>query len=158
MARKGKHTRQGNEEVVITLGTGLTGMGNADYGYLAKTVQEELREVGIQVDENLQAIFDEIGKAAAKRLREISPENKKGKHAGRYKKGWVYESGKRTYNYRSQGVVRNKTDPQLTHLLEYGHPIVRNGKVVGQSPEIDHIRQTADWVANEIDSRLDQIL
>lgn len=158
MARKGTHHRQGNEEVVITLGTGLTGMGQGSYGYLAKTVQEELMAVGTQVDDNLQAMFDEIGKEAAQKLRGTSPVNESGKHSGRYRRGWVYESGKRTYNFRSQGVVRNKTDPQLTHLLEYGHPIVRNGQVVGNSPEIEHIRPVAEWVADEIDSRLSKLL
>lgn len=146
------HKRQGNEEIVITLGTGLKGMGNADYGYLAKTIQEELMNVGIEVNDDLQEIFDEVGKDAVNELRRTSPKNTKSKKPGYYAKGWVYEKGKRTYNFKSSGVVRNKNAPQLTHLLEYGHPIIRNGKKVGEAEAIEHIRPVAEMCAEEIDS------
>lgn len=148
------HHRDGNEQVMIV----LDGQGKGMTGSLAKTIQEELMAVGTVVDDNLQALFDSVGKEAVQKLRETSPVNEQGKHSGRYRKGWVYESGKRTKNHKASGVVRNKTDPQLTHLLEYGHPIVRNGKVVGNSPEIEHIRPVADWVANEIESRMNELL
>lgn len=148
------HRRSGNEEVTIVLGENNSG----NYGSLAKAIQDELMAVGTVVDDNLQAIFDDVGKEAAQKLRETSPENERGKHKGRYKKGWVYESGKRTKNQKASGVVRNKTDPQLTHLLEYGHPIVRNGQVVGNSPPIEHIRPVADWVSSEIESRMNELL
>ena len=148
------HRRNGNEQVMIVLG----GSDSGKYGSLAKTIQDELMAVGTVVDDNIQAIFDDVGKEAARKLRETSPENEQGKQRGRYKRGWVYESGRRTKSQKASGVVRNKTDPQLTHLLEYGHPIVRNGTVVGQSPEIEHIRPVADWVSSEIESRLNQIL
>ena len=138
--------RKGNEEVVIVLGEGFKGE------YLAKTIQQSLAELGVAVDEETQAIFDEVGKEAVKKLRDTSPVNEKGKHSGRYAKGWTYE--KKSYRGRAVGVVRNKTDPQLTHLLEYGHPLVRNGKVVGNSPAKPHIKDVADWCAEEIDKKL----
>ena len=155
--RKGTHKRQGNEEIVITLGTNLQGMGQGDWGFLAKTIQEELMQVGVEVDENLQAIFDEVGKEAAEELRRTSPKNTKSKKPGYYAKGWVYEKGKRTYNFKSTGVVRNKNAPQLTHLLEYGHPIIRDGKKVGEADPIPHIREVAEWCANAIDTMLGKL-
>lgn len=159
MARKGFHKRQGNEEIVITLGGGdLSGMGNMSYGYLAKTIQEELMAVGVEVEDDMQAVFDEVGKEAARMLRQESPVNPKGKQSGRYAKGWVYEKGKRTYNFKCSGVVRNKTDPQLTHILEYGHPLVRNGKVVGNVEAKPHIREVAEWCATVIDNKLIETL
>lgn len=162
MARKprGTHHRSGNEEVVITLGAGkqMMGTGSGDYGYLAKTIQEELMNVGVQISDEMQEMFDDIGKEAAKMLRETSPENEKSPQRGRYKRGWVYERGKRTYNFNCAGVVRNKTDPQLTHLLEYGHPLVRNGKVVGNVEAIPHIRYVAEWCAEEISNRSSKLL
>ena len=162
MARKprGTHHREGNEEIVITIGgdgKNLKGMGNGDYGYLAKTIQEELQNVGVEMTDEMQAIFDEVGKEAAAELRRQSPVNPKGKHSGRYAKGWTYEKGKRTRNFKCSGVVRNKTDPQLTHLLEYGHPLVRNGKVVGNVDPQPHIREVADWVANAIEMAFDRL-
>lgn len=147
------HNRSGNEEVVIAIG----GNGSANYGSLAKTIQEELQNLGVQVSDDMQAVFDEVGKEAAQKLRQTSPKNPKGKHSGRYAKGWTYEKGKRTRNNSAVGIVRNKTDPQLTHLLEYGHPLVRNGKVVGNVEEREHIRPVADWVADEIEKRLSKL-
>lgn len=154
MARRGTHNRSGNEEVIIAIG----GQNSGSYGSLAKTIQEELMNVGIMVDDDMQAVFDEVGKEAAQKLRATSPKNPKGKHSGRYAKGWVYEKGKRSSTHSSSGVVRNKTDPQLTHILEYGHPLVRNGKVVGNVEEKEHIRPVAEWVSKEVEKRLKNLL
>ena len=154
MARKETHNRSGNEEIVIAVG----GFNSGKYGSLAKTIQEELLNVGVEVSDEMQAVFDEVGKEAAQTLRKTSPKNPKGKHSGRYAKGWVYERGKRGNGQKGAGVVRNKTDPQLTHLLEYGHPIVRDGKVVGNAEAIEHIRPVADWVAKETEKRLIKLL
>ena len=149
MASKRKtHHREGNEEIQIVLGA-----TQQDYGGLAKTIQGALAEVGVAVDDDMQEVFDEVGKEAVKMLRTDSPVNPRGRHPGRYAKGWTYERGKR-YNGKVTSVVRNKTDPQLTHLLEYGHPLVRNGKVVGHVQEKPHIRYVAEWCAEEIDKKL----
>ena len=142
--------RQGNEEVTIVLGTG---MSSGNYGSLAKTIQNELQNLGIEVDDETQAVFDEVGKEAVKKLQATSPVNEKSPQKGRYAKGWAYEKGKR-YRGKAVGVVRNKKDPQLTHLLEYGHPIVRNGEVVGNAQPQEHIRPVAEWCADEIETRL----
>lgn len=147
-------SRKGNEEVVIVIG----GNSSGKYGSLAKTIQDELMQVGVQVDEKVQEVFDQVGKEAAQLLRETSPVNPKGKHSGRYAKGWTYEKGKRTGGHKASGVVRNKTDPQLTHILEYGHPLVRNGRVVGNVEAREHIRPVAEKVSDAIEERLSKIL
>jgi len=149
------HKRSGSEEIVITIGSD-TGTGN--FGSLAKTINEELQALGVEINEEMQEVFDDVGKEAVRKLKETSPVNPKGKHSGRYAKGWTYESGKRAKNYKGSGVVRNKTDPQLTHLLEYGHPLVRDGKVVGNVEPREHIRPVADWCAEEINKRLQKDL
>lgn len=150
MARNGIHSRSGNEEVTIVIDGS---MSSGAYGSLAKTIQEELQNIGIAVDDGMQEVFDEVGKEAAKKLKKTSPVNPKGKQSGRYAKGWTYEKGKK-YRGKAVGVVRNKTDPQLTHILEYGHPLIRNGKVVGNVEAREHIRPVAEWVAEEIENKL----
>ena len=142
--------RKGTEEVAIVLDGN---MSSSAFGSLAKTINEELQSIGVAVDDEMQEVFDEVGKEAVKKLKATSPVNPKGKHSGRYAKGWTYEKGKK-YRGKSVGVVRNRTDPQLTHLLEYGHPLVRNGKVVGNVQAKEHIRPVADWVAEEVEKRL----
>ena len=134
-------------EVQIVLGRDGFNSGN-----LAKTIQDELASVGVQLEDDLQEVIDEVGKEAAVKLRNTSPVNKNSRASGRYAKGWTYERGKK-YAGRTVSVVRNKTDPQLTHLLEYGHPIVRNGKVVGNARPIEHIKPVADWCADEVEKR-----
>lgn len=152
MANRKTHHREGNEEVVIVLGSGdLSGKGS---GFLAKTIQESLQNLGVDIPDKMQAVFDEIGAEAVRMLRESSPKNPKGKHAGRYAKGWRYEKGKRTKNFKCSGVIRNATDPQLTHLLEYGHPIVRDGRVVGNAEAKPHIGEVAEWCADVLDNKL----
>lgn len=149
MARNGTHKRSG-EEVVIVLD------GSSNIGSLAKTIQEELLAVGVQCSDDMQEVFDEVGKEAVKKLKATSPVNEDSPQKGRYAKGWAYEKGKTTYNRSGtiKGVVRNKKDPQLTHILEYGHPLVRNGKTVGYVEPIEHIRPVAEWCADEIDKKL----
>lgn len=147
-------TRKGNEEVTIVLDGS---MSSGAYGSLAKTINQELQNLGIVVDDDMQAVFDEVGKEAAQKLKKTSPVNPKGKKSGRYAKGWAYEKGKK-YRGKAVGVVRNKTDPQLTHILEYGHPLVRNGKVVGNVDAKEHIRPVAEWCATEIENKLSKKL
>ena len=147
-------SRKGNEEVVIVLDGS---MSSGAYGSLAKTIQEELMQIGVACDDDMQEVFDQVGKEAAKKLRDTSPVNENGKHSGRYAKGWTYEKGKK-YRGKAVGVVRNKTDPQLTHILEYGHPLIRNGEKVGDVEAREHIRPVAEWCADEIEKKLSKKL
>lgn len=157
MSRRGTHHRSGSEEAVIVIGKGddLHLLKNT-----AKTINDELMNVGVELSEEVQGIFDMVGKGAVEKLRQTSPKNEKSKQKGRYAKGWTYERGKTTWQARNTkvgGTVRNKTDPQLTHLLEYGHPIVRKGKVVGYSDPIEHINPVAEWAADAIDNYLSKL-
>ena len=72
---RGTHHRKGNEEVVIVLGAGSSNIGS-----LAKTIQDELLAVGVEVDEATQAVFDDVGKEAVKKLKATSPKSEKGKN------------------------------------------------------------------------------
>ena len=110
---------------------------------------------GVQIDEDVQEVFDEVGKEAVKMLKATSPVNEKSKNRGRYAKGWRYERGKKVKGV-TMSYVRNKTDPQLTHLLEFGHPLVRNGKTVGNVAPQEHIKPVADWCAEEANKRIQQ--
>ena len=73
--------------------------------------------------------IDEESKEAAKGLKNQSPVL-----TGDYAKGWT---SKNTYKgkYSKINTIHNKTDYQLTHLLEYGH-VKRNGGRVAAKPHI----------------------
>ena len=143
------HKRTGNEQVVIALGQKSDGSISA----AMKTVQDQLAAFGVQIDDSIQEIFDEVGQEAVKKLRSTSPVNEKSPKKGRYAKGWRYERGKKVKGV-TMSYVRNKTDPQLTHLLEFGHPIVKNGKVVGNAEAKPHIAEVAKWVEEEASKRI----
>ena len=50
-------SRKGNEEVVIVLDGS---MNSGAYGSFAKTIQEELMQIGVACDDDMQAVFDEV--------------------------------------------------------------------------------------------------
>lgn len=143
------HNRKGNEQVVIALGQNANGSLDAK----VRTITDALAAFGVQIDEDVQEVFDEVGKEAVKMLKATSPVNEKSKKRGRYAKGWTYERGKKVKGV-TMSYVRNKTDPQLTHLLEFGHPLVRNGKTVGNVAPQEHIKPVADWCAEEANKRI----
>lgn len=141
--------RKGNEQVVIALGQRSDGTIDA----AVRTIQEQLAAFGVQIDDSIQGIFDEVGQEAVKKLKSTSPVNTRSPQKGRYAKGWKYERGKKVRGV-TMSYIRNAKDPQLTHLLEYGHPIVRNGKVVGNADAKEHIAPVAAWVAEEANKRI----
>ncbi len=76
---------------------------------------------------------EEAAKATAQHLKYTSP-----KLSGSYAKGW------RATKDRGAWVVHNKTDYQLTHLLENGHDVVAWGKKVGHVKAYSHIKEAED--------------
>lgn len=82
------------------------------------------------VERGMLSARESISKEAVKKLREKSP-----KKTGDYKKGWRVTTEK-----RGKKIVHNKTDYQLTHLLEFGHANVNGGR----TPAKVHIRPVAE--------------
>lgn len=104
---------------------------------LADAVSEALAEYNQEVTDELKASVKQTAKTCVAELKKTSP-----KDTGDYAKGWValkaFESDS---DIRMQ--VHNKTDYQLTHLLEDGHAKVGGGRVEGQP----HIGPAADNAA-----------
>lgn len=108
---------------------------------LADVVAEELREYSEEVSEELKASVKKAAKGAVENLRANSP-----KDTGDYAKGWAsrvaYEDAA---DIRAE--VYNRTDYQLTHLLEDVHAKVGGGRVPGQP----HIGPAADEAARRLE-------
>lgn len=104
---------------------------------LADAVSEALAEYRQDVAENLKESVKDAAKAAVSELKKTSP-----KDTGDYAKGW-----RSTTAFESDSDIRvqvhNKTDYQLTHLLEDGHAKVGGGRVEGQP----HIGPAADMAS-----------
>ena len=53
-------------------------------------------------------------------------------------------------------IVHNRTDYQLTHLLENGH-VIRNKKgEYGRTRPIKHIAPVAEWAENELPNEIER--
>ena len=71
------------------------------------------------VGEKVEKLSEEVAKEAAKKLKATThPEM-----TGDYRKGW------RAKKVGTAWIVHNKTNYQLTHLLEKGHAKVKGGRV-----------------------------
>lgn len=89
------------------------------------------------VDKDADLAAKEAAQTATNYLKSVSPAN-----TGHYAKGWTYKKVNGAY------IVHNKTDYQLTHLLEHGHDLVAWGKKVGHVNAKPHIK-TAEELATE---------
>lgn len=107
-----------------------------------------LQSFGAEVDEVFMEVEQGVAKEGAEKLRQTSPKRRGGR--GKYAGGWTYKKTKTGF------IIHNKTDYQLTHLLENGHDIVRAGKKVGHSPAIPHIGPVEEWVNEEAVKRLEE--
>lgn len=98
---------------------------------------EALRQYTGQLQEEIITISKETADDLKKVL------GKEGAHSFEdqthdYRKGWrVKRSGKKF-------IVHNKTDYQLTHLLEKGHALRRGGRKIGETREFPHIIPAAE--------------
>lgn len=97
---------------------------------LQSTIQQMLHDIPQKVDNVIDEAAEKVSKEAVKTLRATSPKRPGG---GRYAKGWA------TKKVGKQIVIHNKTDYQLTHLLENGHDIVSHGRKVGHYGGQKHI-------------------
>lgn len=104
---------------------------------LAAAVAESLREYSEETMEQVKKSVNSSARTCVAELQTTSPE-----YTGSYRKGWrvkrAYESSS---DIRLQ--VHNKTDYQLTHLLEDGHAN-RDGS---RTPGHPHIGPAADNAA-----------
>ena len=125
-------------------------IGKADS--IAKTVDSFLQNFGKDVSQDLAEVLDEVGKEAVKQLKATSP-----KQSGNYAKEWRYKRQVKGANgYEAK--VYNAKRGNLTHLIEFGHPIVRGGKVVGNAKAEPHIEPVNHWVQSELPKRFAQKL
>lgn len=117
---------------------------------LQKTVIDYLQNYKEDIDEEVQETVDEITKKARDELKETSPRGK-GTRKNPYYKGWAVKLSKRKTGVYHK-VIWNKTNYQLTHLLEFGHA-TRNG---GRTRAIPHIRPVEEKYNVEFTDRLEQ--
>lgn len=102
---------------------------------LSDSIVKALAEYTDEIEKGLEIEKKTVAEKAVQALKTTSPKGA----TGDYAKGWA------TSNIKGKQVVHNKTDYQLTHLLEYGHA-KRNGGRVAAKP---HIRPVEEKAVND---------
>jgi Bacteriophage HK97-gp10, putative tail-component len=101
---------------------------------LSREIAKALKEYTQEVTEGLEKAKKDIAKDTAEELKKTSPEL-----TGDYRKGWAVKK------VGTAQVVHNRTDYQLTHLLEKGHAKRGGGRV----PAYPHIRPAEQRAVRE---------
>ena len=110
-----------------------------DLSDLTSEVGSILSMYAKNVTETTEKWLEKTAKDTAKDLKKTSP-----RRSGQYAKGW--SATKKDGHW----YVHNKKRPGLAHLTEFGHPIVRNGRVVGKAEAEPHIKEAEQRAINNV--------
>lgn len=92
--------------------------------------------------------LDRVARESVKKLRQTSP-----KKTGSYARGWALKKITSS-ELTEEVVVHNRTDYQLTHLLENGHRIVNAKGQWGRVNGIKHIKPVEEWANEELPNEI----
>lgn len=121
----------------------------AQWGDIAKQIADNAKQV-------TREEIEYASKEGARYLKETSPVSEWGPHRGKYARGWR-SSVEEPVGTAGEAYIYNKTDYQLTHLLEDGHDVKnRYGgqTVLGRFHGIKHIYYAEGHVYDILDQRL----
>ena len=116
---------------------------------LAQAVKQYLEIYVEDIGEDVEETANKMGNEAKKELKEESHKLFKG--TGNYAKGWSVRKDKTGKSYYVVKVW-NRTNYQLTHLLEFGHA-TRNG---GRTRAFPHIRPVEEKYSREFLKELEK--
>lgn len=121
---------------------------------LTAQINKLLSEYVKDVDSTMLKTEEEVAKEAIKKLKADSPRSKQSRHK-HYADTWAVDT--KAKSKYAETIIYNKQG-QLTHLLENGHEIVRNGRVVGHAKPQVHIKPVEEWVKEEMVKRMEEKL
>lgn len=111
---------------------------------LTVQMQKLMDAYGDHVKSAWEVSVSRVSREVVQRLRNTSP-----KKTGSYARGWSLKRVK-TRASITDVIVHNRTDYQLTHLLENGHVIRNNKGTYGRTSGIKHIAPAEEWANNEL--------
>lgn len=122
-------------------------MSRCSIDRLADEIAKELTAYSQEAADAVKDRVKQTAKECRDELRQTSP-----RLTGDYRKGWAVKS-----NFESRQDIRqtvhNRTDWQLTHLLEYGHA-GRGGTMAGAAKAYPHIEPAYETAAGKLAQRV----
>lgn len=113
-------------------------------GSIEVQMKELLDTVNNEVKESTKRNIDAVSREAVQKLKNTSP-----RKTGSYSKGWAVKR-----EGEMDVVVHNRTDYQLTHLLENGHVIKNKKGTYGRVSGRKHIAPVEEWASDELPRRI----
>lgn len=117
-----------------------------------KVLMEYLEDYVEDIEDDVKKATNETTKQAVEEIRRTSPKGK-GTRKQPYHKGWTKQKGKINKG-RYTIKIHNKTNYQLTHLLEFGHA-TRNG---GRTEANPHIRPLEEKYKKIYEQRITTVI
>lgn len=115
----------------------------------AREIAKSLAEYDQEVADATKKVVDDVTKETVDELRKTGP-----KRTGQYRRNWTkrqaYEDKKTKRN-----TVYNNKEYRLTHLLEKGHDITRNGVVIGHARPHPHIAAVEKKTIEKLQERIE---
>jgi hypothetical protein len=124
-------------------------MSSIDINRLAAQIANELATYSQDVVEKVDTSSDKVGKAAVRKLKQISP-----KKSGDYAKSWTMKTQSEVGQPNKRIIHVKKPHYRLTHLLEFGHAKVGGGRVPGKP----HIRPVEEEVIREFTREVEEAI
>lgn len=121
-------------------------------GSVSVQVEKILDDYSVEVKRATNNSMDVVAKECVSKLKATSP-----KKSGSYARGWGIKRQRGSGGINTV-TVHNRTDYQLTHLLENGH-VIRNKKgTYGRTSGIKHIAPVEEWAQSELPAEIEREL
>lgn len=121
---------------------------------MAETITVQMQTIMDAYNKQVKNVWEvsvaRVSREAVQRLRNTSP-----KKTGSYARGWTLKTV-RTRAGVTDVIVHNRTDYQLTHLLENGHMIRNKKGTFGRTRPIKHIAPVSEWAENELPNEIER--
>lgn len=128
----------------------LTKTDHINVDVLSGTIKTTLAEFADATAEAVENATDLTAAQTVDKLRSTSPRQPGG---GSYAKSWTSEVWQKHLKGHYKRLISAK-EYRLTHLLEYGHRIMRDGKEVGYADARPHIAQAEIAAINLFEANL----